>query len=137
MAEHPNGIIVRKFFAAQATNDLATLIEILSEDIIWHLPRGQSRLSADPTVVGLGALAEMSARNFEASEGTFRFEVESVFAGDTYAAVVTHNTATTAGRSLDLRMVIQFQLDHEEIVEVWESPDDIDAFFSFWRSGDP
>jgi ketosteroid isomerase-like protein len=134
MAEHPNGSIVRRFFAAQAANDLVTLVEILAEDVIWHLPRGRTRLSADPTVVGLGALAEMGGRNFEASEGTFRFDVEHVFAGDIYAAVVTHNTAAAAGKSLDLRMVIQFKLVDGKIVEVWESPDDVDEFFHFWSA---
>ena len=133
-AEHPNGSIVRRFFAAHVTSDLATLIEILAEDVIWHLPRGRTRLSADPTVVGLGALAEMSGRNVEASEGTFRFDVEHVFAGDTYAAVVTHNTAEAAGQSLDLRMVIQFKILDEKIVEAWESPDDIDEFLNFWSA---
>jgi hypothetical protein len=44
----------------------------------------------------------MSGRNFEALEGTFRFDVEHVFAGDTYAAVVTHNTAEATGQSLGL-----------------------------------
>lgn len=133
MAEHPNGIVVRRFFKAQAANDLATMVEILAEDIVWHLPRGGTRLNMEPTVIGLGELAEMSVRNFEASEGMFRFEVERVFAGDTYAAVVTHNTATAADRSLDRYMVIQFKIDDGKIVEVWESPDDIDAFTSFWR----
>ena len=118
---------------AQAANDLATLVEILAEDIVWHLPCGGTRLSLDPTVVGLGALAEMSARNFEASNGTFRFELEHVFAGYSYAAAMTRNTATTAYRTLDLHMVIQFQFEDGKIVEVWESPDDIDAFTDFWQ----
>ena len=134
MAEHSNGSTVRRFFVAQAANDLTTLVDILAEDIVWHLPRGRTRLSLDPTVVGLDALAEMSARNTEASDGTFRFKLESVFAGDSYAAAVTHNTATTASRALDLHMVIQFQFEDGKIVEVWESPDDIDAFTDFWRT---
>jgi len=132
--EHPNGSIIRRFFEAHGTNDLVALIEVLAEDVIWHLPRGETQLSVNPTVVGLGALAEMSGRNFEASESTFRFDVERVFAGDAYAAAVTHNTAAAAGRSLDLRMVIQFKIDNGKIVEVWESPDDIDMFFSFWSA---
>jgi uncharacterized protein len=134
MTEHSNGSIVRRFFAAQATNDLEALVEILAEDVVWHLPRGGTRLSLDPTVVGLGALAEVAARNFEASEGTFRFELEHVFAGDSYAAAITHNTATAADRVLDLHMVIQFQFEERKIVEVWESPDDIDAFTNFWQA---
>jgi uncharacterized protein len=134
MAEHLNGSIVRRFFAAQAANDLVTLVEVLGEDVVWHLPRGGTRLSLDPTVVGLGALAEMSARNSEASDGTFRFELEHVFAGDSYAAAITHNTATTSDRALDLQMVIQFHVDDGKIVEVWESPDDIDAFTEFWQA---
>ncbi|HEY6426553.1 MAG TPA: nuclear transport factor 2 family protein [Acidimicrobiales bacterium] len=134
MAEHSNGNIVRRFFAAHAADDLETLVEILAEDVVWHLPRGGTRLSLNPTVMGLGALAEVSARNAEASDGTFRFEVDRVFAGDSYAAAITHNTATTADRALDLHMVIQFQIEDGKIVEVWESPDDIDAFTNFWQA---
>ncbi len=78
----------------------------------------------------------MSGRNFETSAGTFRFDVEHVLAGDIYAAVVSHNTAAAAGQSLALRMVIQFKLVDGKMVEVWESPDDIDAFFNFWSAID-
>jgi hypothetical protein len=88
----------------------------------------------DRTVVGLRGLAEMSAQNFEASEGTFRFDLEEVYAGDTCAAAVTHNTAAAAGQSQDLHMVIQFEFDQGKIIEVWESPDDIDAFTDFWQA---
>ena len=100
---------------------------------MWHLPHGGTRLSLDPTVVGFDALAEMSARNSEASDGTFRFQLESLFAGDSYAAAITRNTATMAHRALDLHMVIQFHFEDGKIVEVWESPDDIDTFTDFWR----
>jgi hypothetical protein len=48
--------------------------------------------------------------------------------------VIIHNTAITASRALDLHMVIQFQFEDRKIVEVWESPDDIDAFTDFWRT---
>ena len=133
MTEHSNASLVRRFFDAQAAGDLVTLLEILSEEIVSHLPTGATLLSESPTVVGLNQLAEMSGRNVDASDGTFRFEVERVFAGDHYAAVLTHNTAITSGRSLDLHMVIQFKLDEGKIVEVWESPDDIDVLLNFWR----
>jgi uncharacterized protein len=135
MAAHSNGTTVRRFFAAHAANDVATLLEILSADTVWHLPRGGTRLSDSPEVVGIDELAEMSARNFEASEGTFRFELERVFAGDSIAAALTHNTATAGGKSLDLHMVIQFRIDGGKIHEVWESPDDIEAFTQFWQAG--
>jgi len=89
-------------------------------------------LSSDPTVGGLGALAEMAARNWEASDGTFRFNVQEVFAGNEFAIAVSNNTANARGRSLDIRMAIQFRISDGQIVEVWESPDDIDAFYDFW-----
>jgi hypothetical protein len=52
--------------------------------------------------------------------------------GPEYAAAVTHNTARTADRTLDLRMMIHFRLDEGKLAEVWECPDDIDAFVRFW-----
>jgi uncharacterized protein len=133
MAEHANATTLRRFFTAYAANDLETLVELLAEDAVWHLPCGGTRLSRESTVYGLGALAEMTASNFEASEGTFRFEVQGVFAGPTYGAVISHNTARAADRVLDLHMVIQFRFHNGKIAEVWESPDDIDAFIEFWR----
>jgi ketosteroid isomerase-like protein len=132
MAEHANANTIRRFFAAHAANDLETLVEVIAEDAVWHLPCGGTRLSEDATVRGLGALAVMSAKNLEASDGTFRFDIQSVFAGPTFAAVVSHNTATAGDRLLDLHVVIQFRLDNGKIAEVWESPDDIDAYLDFW-----
>ena len=136
MAEHANAQLVRSFFAAHATGDLETLLRVLSPDVVWHHPRGGTVLSDDPDVVGLDQLGEVSARNMEASEGTFRFNVEKVFAGDRYAAVVSHNTAQAKGRALDLRMVLFFKIAGGQIVEVWEAPDDIDAFSAFWSHAD-
>ena len=133
MALHANAEIVRSFFEAQAANDFDTLLKVISEDVIWHLPRGGTRLSGVEDVVGLGELAEMSARNAEASEGTFQFDVEQLFAGDQYAAVVSHNTARAGGRVLDLRMVIFFRITAGQIAEVWEAPDDFESFSEFWR----
>jgi uncharacterized protein len=132
VAEHSNAVVVRRYFDAFAAGDLATMVDLLSEQTVWHLPTGGTRLSQNPTVSGLSALYEMGIRNVEASEGTFRFDVERVFAGDQFAAVISHNTASANGRTLDLHMVIQFKLENGKIVEVWESPDDIDAFSSFW-----
>jgi ketosteroid isomerase-like protein len=134
MAEHKNANTIRRFFTAHATNDLETLVDVIAEDAVWHLPCGGTRLGEDATVRGLGALAVMSAKNIEASDGTFRFDIEAVFAGPTYAAVISHNTASAGDRLLDLRMVIQFRLDNGKIAEVWESPDDIDAYVDFWRN---
>jgi uncharacterized protein len=134
MAEHANAKTIRRFFAAHAANNLETLVEVLAEDAVWHLPCGGTRLSDDATVRGLGALAVMSAKNIEASDGTFRFDVEAVFAGPTYGAVISHNTAAAGDRVLDLHMVIQFRFDNGKIAEVWESPDDIDAYVEFWRN---
>ena len=134
MAEHANANTLRRFFSAHATNNLETLVEIIAEGAVWHLPCGGTRLSDDATVRGLGALAVMSAKNIQASDGTFRFEVESMFVGPTYAAVVSHNTASAGDRVLDLRTVIQFRFENGKIAEVWESPEDFDAYVEFWRN---
>jgi ketosteroid isomerase-like protein len=133
MSEHPNARLVKSFFAAQAAGDLDALVEILSEDIIWPLPRGETRLSLDRTVVGLAVLTEMGINNFQASNGTFCFNVQKVFSGDEFVSVVSHNTAQTDQRTLDVQMAIQFRLVENKIVEVWESVDDMDAFYEFWR----
>ena len=46
---------------------------------------------------------------------------------------LSNNTAETDDRSLDIKMAIQFRILDHQVVEVWESPDDIDAFYGFWR----
>jgi uncharacterized protein len=133
MSEHPNARLVKSFFVAHAANDVDALVEILSEDAIWHLPRGGTRLSPDRTVVGLAALTEMSINNFQSSNGTFSFNVQEVFSGDEFVCVISHNTAQSDERTLDIRMAIQFRLVEGKIVEVWESVDDMEAFYEFWR----
>jgi len=78
-------------------------------------------------------LVQSTVANIVASEGTFQFNVQDVYAGDEYAVAISRNTAQAKGRVLDIMMALSFRIIADTIVEVWEAPDDIDAFVHFWR----
>lgn len=80
-------------------------------------------------------LVQSTVANLTATDGTFQFNVQRVYAGDEYAVAISRNTAQAKGKLLDISMAISFKIVEGTIVEVWEAPDDIDAFVGFWRDG--
>jgi len=46
MADHPNAALLRKGYDAFAKGDTATLTDLFSEDVVWHLP-GRNLISGE------------------------------------------------------------------------------------------
>ena len=133
MSAHPNAEIVRRFFEALSAGDLDASSALLDADIVWHLPCGETVLSERRDVRGLEELGRTTVANITASEGTFRFDVQEVYAGDEYCVAMSRNTARARGRTLEIQMAISMRVIDGRIVEVWEAPNDFDAFVRFWQ----
>jgi ketosteroid isomerase-like protein len=128
---HPNEVMVRKLYEAFASADMATVDELLADDVTWHAPgtgqhagvrRGKAELYAS-----MSRLAELTA-------GTLRSEVVDVLANDGRAVVLQLTRGQRDGRAaLQDREVIVYELLDDRVVEVWEHPGDLhamDAFFA-------
>src|SRR5258708_40282726 len=97
MTEHPNVELTRRGYAAFATGDLATMTELIADDVTWHVT-GAGPLSG--TYHGRGEVFGFFARLAEETAGTFRLDIHDVLANDEHAVALCTLAATRGGNSL-------------------------------------
>jgi len=107
MTPDDNAALIRRGYEAFNTGDLATLTELFREDSFAH-QSGSSSLSGDyrgrDEVFGFfGLLAERSG-------GTFRAELERLFASDRRVVTIHHATASREGATLETHTALVFEL---------------------------
>ncbi len=129
MAEHPNAALLRKGYEAFAKGDIATLRELFSEDVVWHMP-SNNLLSGEHR--GRDAVFAMFARIAELSGGTARIEVHDVLANDEHAVALIRVTASRQGRQLDSSEVEVYHVSNGKITEAWNFFQDQRAYDEFW-----
>ncbi|MDN5795770.1 MAG: nuclear transport factor 2 family protein [Intrasporangium sp.] len=124
MAEHPNVALIRRGYAAFATGDLATLDDLLAEDLVWHEP-GRNLLSGDYR--GRDSVFGLFGKVGEVTQGTFRLEVGEVYADDEHGIAVVTVSTTRDGRFVEHTHANLFRLRDGKVVEYWVVADDQDA----------
>lgn len=98
---------LRDGYAAFASGDFAAINDMFADDIVWHVP-GDSPMSGDykgkEEVFGyFGALMQETG-------GTFKAEVQDVFANDTRAVVLQRITADRNGNHLEAYAANVFEM---------------------------
>jgi ketosteroid isomerase-like protein len=120
---------MRDGYEAFAKGDLATLRELLTEDVVWHVP-GHSALAGD--YAGIDAVLAFFGRVMELSESSFRAEPLTLLADDHYGATPVRITAHRGDRHLDVMNVQAARLQDGRVVEFWDTTTDPDAVEAFW-----
>lgn len=125
MADHPNAAIVRAAGEeAMRAGDMASVLELLSDDIVWH------EIGRDEPIRGKQALAERFAGMPEGASITA--ETHDVVANDEHCVQLVTATATMGGQSLVYRTAEIYHMRDGKITERWAFSDDterINAFF--------
>jgi len=85
MTEHPNVELSRRGYDAFAKGDLATLSELIADDVTWHV-RGVGPLSGD--YHGRDEVFAFFGRLAEETAGTFRLDVHDVLANDEHTVAL-------------------------------------------------
>ena len=67
------------------------------------------------------------------TRGTFRVEVLDVFSNANGGAVLVRSMGERDGQRLDDRQVHVFQVESEQVVEVWQFVGDGPAVADFWH----
>ncbi len=129
MPEHPNVGLFRKGYEAFAKGDMATLRELFSEDVVWHVS-GNNPLSGDYR--GQDAVFAFFARIAELSGGTFRIDLHDVVANDEHAVALARSTASRQGKQLDSRETHISHVRNGKITEFWGFPEDLRVPDEFW-----
>lgn len=129
MADHPNADLLRKGYDAFAKGDTATLTDLFSEDVVWHLP-GRNLISGEHK--GRDAVFALFAKVGELSGGTFRVELHDVVANDGHTVAVTRTAGSRQGKQLDLLGTDVYHVRNGKITEWWSFSEDQRRDDEFW-----
>jgi ketosteroid isomerase-like protein len=129
MAEHPNVSLVKKGYEAFAKGDMATLTDVLGQDMVWHIA-GNNPLAGE--YQGRDAVFKMFAQLVELSGGTFRNEPHDILANDEHAVALTRETASREGKQLDALSVQVYHIRVGKVIEAWSFEHDSPAYDEFW-----
>jgi uncharacterized protein len=129
MAEHRNATLIRRGYAAFAAADVDGLAQLIASDAVQHMP-GHNVFSGDHR--GRDAILTMYGQLAERSGGTLKVELEELYANDDQVVTVYHSTGTRAGRRLDTRHALVFQVRDNQVVELTDVADNEDSDDAFW-----
>ncbi len=128
--QQANAELVRRFHEAQQRGDAAVLMELLADDVVWHVP-GKNLLSRD--YVGKGEVAGFWARARELSGGTVRTELIEVLGGDDFGIALVRVFAEREGRSLGGQFqAFTYRIKDGKVAEFWFMVQDRYAVDAFW-----
>lgn len=128
MPEHPNLTASRAGYKAFAEGDMASLNELLADDIVWHFP-GDNILSGD--YKGKEEVLGMFARLAQETGGTFRNDVHDMLANDEHGVVLVNQTAERGGKKIEGRSVHVGHWNDGKLTEFWSIQEDQAAFDDF------
>ena len=114
MGATENAARIRQGYEAFNSGDVAALLDLFSEDIVWHFP-GASKLAGEH--VGRDAVLGMLGEYGAASGGTLRANPVDVMASDDHVAGWARDTASANGRSLDLDSLVIFTMRDGKVTE--------------------
>ena len=130
MAAHPNVDLIRRGFDAFNAADMAGLAELLDENASQHMAGANPVFSGDHQ--GRDNLFAMYGQLGEVSGGTFRADLEHVWANDDTAVALYRATADRDGKHLDMRNALLFSIVNGKVTKLVDIPDDVDKQDEFW-----
>jgi len=128
MGAADNEARIRGGYAAFNAGDVAALVDLFAEDIVWHFP-GRNKLAGEH--IGRDATLAMLGAYGQAGGGTFHATILEVLAAEDFVAGWARDYASFEGRSLDTRAVVMFAMRDGHVVEAWHHFEDlhgVDAF---------
>lgn len=128
MADHPNAELARRGLEAFIKGDLATVGELLADDIVWHVG-GNNPLTGDYR--GKEAVMGFFARM--AGIATPTMSIHDVVANDEHAIALVETGGTKPdGTSLQQRSVQVYHVRDGKAREAWFYNEDQAALDAFW-----
>lgn len=129
MSEHSNATLIRKGYAAFSAGDVATLTELIAPDAVQHMP-GSNMFSGDHH--GIENILGMYGRLAQETGGTFKVDLEEVYANDDTVVTIYHATGDRGGEHLDERHALVFTMREGRAVDLNDIAADADAGDKFW-----
>lgn len=129
MTEHSNATLIRRGFAAFSAGDVAALSELIASDAVQHMP-GNNMFSGDHR--GLESILGMYGQLAQETGGTFKVDLEQVYANDDTVATVYHATGDRGAQHLDERHALVFTMRNGQAVDLDDIAEDTEAGDKFW-----
>ena len=130
MGQTDNAELVRRGYAAFNTADVATLMEIMDENVTWNTP-GSSTIAGEYR--GRDAVFGQFGRYGGETAGTFHADLKQVFtAPDGSVVGLHHNTGERNGKRLDTDCCVVFEIRNGKLVSGREHFRDLGNWDSFW-----
>jgi uncharacterized protein len=130
-AQHVNIQRSRRAYEAFGKGDMATVSELLADDVVWHVG-GNGPLTGD--YKGKDAVFGFFGKLMQLTGGSFKLEIHDILANDDHSVTLVRETAEKDGKKWDSRSVHISHPDSEgRIKEFWVFSEDqaaADAFFS-------
>ena len=129
MTDHPNLERSRAGYVAFASGDMATLSDLLSDDIVWH-SGGDNILTGD--YVGKEAVLGFFGRLMQESGGSFKNDIHDMLANDDHGVALVTSSATRGGVSFEGNAVHVFHMSDGKMTEFWSFTEDQSKFDELW-----
>jgi uncharacterized protein len=119
----------RAGFRAFNEDDVATILELLDQDIVWRIP-GRNQMAG--TYAGRDATLAVLRRTAELTGGTYRIDLQWAVADEEHVVVVYRASGRRGDRALDIDQALVVRVADGRWVEVDAVPFDQHAFDEFW-----
>lgn len=130
MSTHPNAALIQGAYDALANRDPSVLLDLIADDVRWHLP-GRHPHAGD--FEGKDALLA-HWRDYGEATGASHFPpVLAVLADDRFAIAIEHVELERNGKSYNRHDLVVYRIKDGKIVEGWvypENPYEIDDLLS-------
>jgi uncharacterized protein len=131
-SETNNVGLIRSAYAAFARGDVQAVLAAFAEDILWHIP-GRGPLSRDYR--GHAEVLRFFQHFMELSKGTFRIELDEVFAKGDRVVVLCTEAARRGTKEWSSPQVHVWTVRNGRAVVFWQFQGDQQSEDEFWGGG--
>ena len=128
-AAQSNAALIKSAYDAFSRGDTESVFAVFAENIVWHVP-GRGPLSRDYR--GHAEVAGFFEHFMGLSEGTFRIQIDEIFANRDRVVVLCTESASRAGRSWSSPQVHVWTVTDGRATAFWEYEGDQQGEDEFW-----
>jgi hypothetical protein len=129
---HPNEEALRKADAAQVAGDIPGMLELFSDDVVFHVG-GRSNMAGDGK--GKDQLVESYGRFIQALGEIVEMKTHDLLANDTHGVQLQSTTAQRDGKRITINGIALFHFDNGKVTEAWFNDEDPYAADAWYDAG--
>jgi uncharacterized protein len=130
-AAEANAALIKSTYDAFSRGDTQSVFAVFADNIVWHVP-GRGPLSRDYR--GHAEVAGFFEHFMGLSEGTFRIQIDEIFANRDRVVVLCMESASRGGRSWSSPTVHVWTVKDGRATAFWEYEGDQQGEDEFWSA---